>query len=603
MLSDRLTKVTSLICYSLLTMSLIIAHNAPTIGYESSIYESTPLIVWFILLLSTVHGVFIVFSQIYSGQLEKGLWKIGFLNVYLCYITFISLFIIRGYYLWCMGGDPASHIGFTNHTILTSNIPKNLFYPILHIYLSQIYFVSNINILLLSKLLPLFFGVLYVPFMYLLSKIIFSDQGQRILSTLASTTLINGWYLNLTPNGLSNLYFPLLLFIFLKVTFTKDTRWELLGLIMVFFYPIFHPVPTLAYIIFICTLFIPNYLSNKKNNCKITENKSDHFLRFKLTLLLLLFIWSITWISSFYIWGLTIQNLHTLINEGGPTQISILIESMNYATGYGYNIIQQALKMLSGSFVYTLIAIVSFPIIWKGRDKFNNLFSLFGPFLFLYLFIIIFHFLNLMSFSPLRLITYTTTISTLFIGYFLDYLINIIKTKCKKIYILSFIGLIFLLLIVWINAVLTLYPSPYTLSPSYQTTHSEVEGIAWLFENRDLNTDITGINIAQFRFGDLLLTFEQARIQRLYWAIPDGLKVPYHFGYDNKSLLSNHYNQSLYMGIDEVDKLIYEDVFPEIAKIRWVPSDFEKLNWDSSLYKIYSSKKFEVFYINNSEKK
>lgn len=51
------------------------------------------------------------------------------------------------------------------------------------------------------------------------------------------------------------------------------------------------------------------------------------------------------------------------------------------------------------------------------------------------------------------------------------------------------------------------------------------------------------------------------------------------------------------MGIDEEDKLMYKDIFPEMAEFRWVAKDFENLNCDVSIYKIYSGKKVEFFYI------
>ncbi|WP_243684980.1 hypothetical protein [Methanosarcina barkeri] len=584
----------------MLPVALLIAHNTPATGYESSIYRSTPLIVWFILLLSTVCGVFIVLSQICDVKLGKYLWKIGLLIIYLCYITFISLFIIRGYYLWCMSGDPASHIGWIKQIILTSHVSKDIIYPILHIFSTQIYCISNINILLISKLLPLFFGILYVPFMYILSKIIFRDKREIILSTLASTTLVNSWYLNFTPNACANLYFPLVMFIILKVISVNDVRWEILVVIMAFMYPILHPVPILTCFVLISTLFLPGYIYAKKNT-RSTAIKSRYSLRLKITLLFLLFVWSITWISSFYVWESTIRNINMLVSEGGPLKVTELASNINYAKGYGYNVTEQVLKKMGGSLLYVLVAIVSFPIVWKNKNKeYNNLFSLFGPLFIICFLILIIYFSNL-PFDPLRMVTYTTTISTMFIGYLLYYFIKKIKTENKKTYIYGLIGLVFLLFIVWINTILTLYPSPYILGSNFQTTQSEVHGMNWLFENRNLDIEITGINFEPIRFGDLLLTSKQKKLQKLYWYIPRYLRIPYHFGYDNKSTLSNHYNQSLYMTINEKDKLIYKDVFPEMAEIRWIPSDFEKLNFDVSLDKIYSSKGVEVFYINGKK--
>lgn len=591
-----------IICLNLLTISLIIAHSDPSTGYESSIYDSTTNILWISLIFSILCGTLIVLFYAYNENLKQGLWKIGLFIIYLCYIIVLSLFIIRGYFMWCMSGDPASHLGNVNQIISTGYVPTHLFYPILHVYTSQLFLVLNIDIITLHKILPLIFGVLYPPFFYTLSKAVFSEKNQIILSTIASNTFINGWYLNLTPNGLSNLYFPLLLSISLNAVYRKKVSWEMLIVIMVFFYPVFHPVPTLVLIIIFSTLFLSNYIYNKRNIFYVNVNEKIILSRFKITLIFLLLVWSITWISSFYVWDSTIKNIYILMNEGGPSNVFGLVEDINYAKGYGYNVFEQALKIIGGPLVYMIISIISFPFIYKSKKTLNNkynldnLFSLYGPILFISLFIIILYFLN-MEFDPLRVVTYVTVISTLFVGYFFNHLITTLKNKHNTNVILPFVGFIFILLLVWINGILTLYPSPYTWETNSQTTMSEIDGMNWLLENKNIDLDITGITVTPYRFGRLLLTPEQNRLQKFYWSQPDYLRVPYHFGYDNNTEISIYYHKSLYLGINEKDKLIYSDLFPEMAEIRWVPEDFEELNWDRSTKKIYSSKKFEIFYI------
>ncbi len=594
-----LVNILCIICILCAVVAIITSNLSTDVGYESSIYTSIPVLLWISVFLLIIVGLVTIMDQIFNDKIyQSNLWFVGLFLIFLSYTICQSLYIVRGYYFWCME-DPASHVGYVNNILLTGHVPSELFYPILHIYTSQISLLLNTDVITLHKVLPLIFGMLYIPFIYILSKMIFSEKSQIILSTIAGSTFINGWYLNFTPNGLSNLFFPLLLFLFLKVTSTKDIRWEILIVIMAFFYPIFHPVPAFIFIIFLSVQFLPTYTFNKLNNLTAPITKKEPFLRFKMTLIILILVWSITWISSFYIWEATIWNTNKLINEGGPTKISELADSISYAQGYGYNVVEQVLKVMGGPLVYVIISIVSFPIIWKERnnEKLNNLFSFYGPLLFIWLFITIFYFSNL-SFSPLRIVTYSTIISTLFVGYFLNYLIKKIKFEHKKIFVYFFLGSIFLLSLVWINAILTLYPSPYDRGINYQTPLSEIEGMDWLFGNKNLNLEITGITIAPFRFGDFILTPEQSKLQKLHkWALPDYLKVPYHFGYDNNSSLSSYYNQSLYMGIDEKDKLIYKDLFPEVANIRWTSSDFEKLNGDVSIKKIYSNKKFEIFYI------
>lgn len=593
--------IVAIVCLILLTISLILVHDQPAIGYESSIYDSTNILLWISLIFSISYGLSIILLGMFDETLEIDLWKIGLFIVYLCHTICISLFIIRGYFMWCMNGDPASHLGYINQTLLTGHVPSYLFYPILHIYASQVFLVSDINMIMLHKILPLIFGILYLLFFYILSKTVFSKKNQILLSAIAGSTFINGWYLNFTPNGLSNLYFPFLLYIILNTMYNRKVNWELLTLIMIFLYPIFHPVPTFVLILILSTLFLSNYVYNRKSFSNKTVYEKNSFSRFNVTLIILLFVWGITWISSFYVWESTIINIHTLMNEGGPTKISGLVENINYAKGYGYNVTEQVLKKIGGSLVYAIITVLSFPIIYKNRDKekLNKLFSLYGPFWFISIFMLVLYFLNL-NFGPLRVITYITIISTLFVGYILNYLIMKLRVEYTKNLALCFIGLIFMLLVIWVNGILTLYPSPYILETNHQTTMSEVEGMDWLFENKNIDLEITGFTISPYRSSKFLLT--PGHKHKVYFSPPDYLRVPYHFGYDNNSKLSVHYNKSLYLGIDERDKRVFEDVFPEIAEIRRTPEDFEKLNWDFSIKKIYSSKKFEVFYIDCSGK-
>jgi len=512
--------------------------------------------------------------------------------------------------MWCADGDPATHIGYINQIILSGHLPAQLYYPTFHIYVSQIFLLSNIDIITLHKILPFIFGILYIPFINLLSKFVFSEKSEVLLSTIAGTTLVNGWYLNFIPNGLANLFFPLVFFIFLKLISSKSIRWELLILIIAFFYPLFHPVPVLALLIIIIISSLPNFAFFEMFNNKIAETKKNWLLGSKITLFTILLVWGITWLSSFYIWDRFITNIYTLITEGGPTHISSLTHEINYAQGFGYNVTEQILKTMGGPIIYSLITIMCFFIFIKGKDnermednkRMHNFFILNSSFLFIWLFMIILYFTNSI-FAPLRMITYSSMISTLFVGYLLNYLIskikkNNLKIEHKRFFTFSFIVLALLLFLVWINGILTLYPSPYILETSYQTTLSEVDGMNWLFGAKNPNLEIIGMSLVPFRYAEFLLTPEQKQLQKLhYWEKPDDLTIPFHFGYDNDTVLSDYYNQNIYMGIDEKDKKIYADVFPKMAKIRWLPSDFEKLNKDISLEKIYSNKQFEIYYI------
>ena len=593
-------KTVAVICFILITIALVVARNSPATGYEASIYSSTPAILWVSLILSIVCGITIIVHQIYNREYEKhNLWMIGLLLVFLSYIICLSLHIIRGYYMWCMAGDPATHIGTIKQIISDGHIPRILFYPIAHIYTTELSQILSIDLISLHKLIPLFFGLLYIPFMYLFAKSILPGKGYVILATVASCTLVHGWYLNLTPNHLSNLLFPMLLFILVKVFTTRKIQWEILILIMVFLYPPFHPVPTFALMITLIALHLPKRafaLINKGTS----QINNEGIGRFNATLLMILLVWGISWISSFYVWDLTIRNIHTLMVEGGPSHLQKLTELITYAEGYGYSVIEQIFKVMWGSFVYIILTLICLPILWKEtrtNKETNNLFPLYGPLLILGLFSVMLYFLNV-GFGPLRILVYIVMICTIFTGFILYRIIEKIRENNKaSFHKFALVLLITLIVSVSISGMLKLYPSPYILSISWQTTQTEVEGMNWLFHNKDLNIKISGISIAQHRFADLLLTPEEKREQKIPRRLPEELRVPFHFGYDNHSSLSASYEKDVYLGLTQRDESIYIDVFPEIAELRWYPSDFEKLEHDRGVDKLYSNGGFDVWYV------
>jgi hypothetical protein len=83
---QRFQKVTLIFLFFLLSVALIITWNTPATGYESSIYRSTPLILWVSLIASVIVGITLVVVSIAKNELEQNsLWKIGFLLVFLSY--------------------------------------------------------------------------------------------------------------------------------------------------------------------------------------------------------------------------------------------------------------------------------------------------------------------------------------------------------------------------------------------------------------------------------------------------------------------------------------------------------------------------------------
>jgi len=600
-----------ILLFSFLTVALLITWNSPATNYEASIYQSSPLVLWISIISSVILGIiFIVLSLSKSTLSQNNIWKIWLFLIFLCYTICLGLFIIRGYYMWCIVGDPAEHIGWIGEILTKGYTPQSIHYPITHIYLSQISLLSNLNLVYLHKIVPLIFGLLCVVFIYIFSRYITSNRIAPVLAVIISCSFLFGWYLNLTPNALSNMLFPLALLLIYKNLKENDIRWAILLLIVILLYPVFHTIPAIFLGMIFLTFWIPQKVSGLWNTMQIkhklirNEWKMNNF-RLAIPFLVLV-IWFIFWISMFSMWGYTVRSIYDTISaEGGPSKIENLVDQISYASGYGYNVYEIILKQLGGPFIVFILALLAFPLLWKKyfkEQKEGSLLSLYGPLGVLCGFIPVLYFFNL-AFGPLRLLFYVTMIGVVISAYFLSYIL--IKSQNNKNQFTSWsVKLIVIVLLsgLFIGGMLNLYTSPYNLTTSYQTTKSEVMGMKFFFENRDTNIPLTGISIAPGRFAAMLLTPNERSIQRLPMYL-EGHRVPWHFGYDTYTSVVSLFDRETNLILTQRDKVIYTDYFPEMAEYRFKNEDFIGLTNDEGINMLYSNGGFDLWSISGTRQK
>ena len=602
---QRFQKVVLIFLFLLLSVALIITWNTPATGYESSIYRSTPLILWVSLIASVIVGIALVVVAIAKNELDRSsLWKIGFLLIFLSYAVCLALFIIRGYYMWCMTGDPAHHIGWIKEILGMGHTPTSVIYPATHIYLSEIIFITDLDLVFLHKIVPLVFGLLCILFMYVFARALFSKPAEALLAGIISCSLAFGYYLNLTPNGLANLFLPLALFLVVKYLQHKAWPWAVALSAVVLLYPVFHPVPTVFLGMVFLTLWIPPILPevikalHEKKIGDFNFNRLD--LRSMLPFLVLLLIWFIFWISLFSMWDWTVKSMYrTICLEQEPSAMLDLVNQISYAQGYGYNVIEQVIRRLWAPIILFVLSVISLPLLWgnfsQGRHD-ERLFAFYGPLGVVALVMPALYLFNL-AFGPLRLMFYISMLGTIFAAYFFAYLLTgerkgsgLQRSSLKTTFVILVIASLFL------GGVLNLYPSPYNLTQSYQTTQSEVAGMAYIYEYRDTDIPLSGITIAPGRFAHALLTPEERAIQNLPMYLEDQDRIaPWHFGYDRYASISSVYNEETDLAITQRDKLIYVDYFPDMAQYRFTDQDFEQLAGDPGINFLYSNGGFGLW--------
>ena len=582
---NKLIKVTATIAFILIALAALIIKNTENTGYETSIYKAIPILAWIFLFFGIICGICIVVYNVYTKEHEKNnRWVLGLLLILLSDVILLSLPILRGYAFWGRG-DPLTHINTVLNIISSSHTEVQLFYPIAPIYVTECYYIFGISVELLFKYIPLLFGILFVVYMYLFAKSVLPKKGQVILATIVSTAFLHGFYIYFTPNVLSNLMLPLVFFVFFKSYEPAShlkIEFRTLLMIMIFLYGAFHPVPAIALLI----LFMCIELFNKVSIDKHLTISSLKISRLNATLTLILFAWIFTWISSFYVWESTIRNIRILMTEGGPTAFSRLEGQMAYASGYGYSPLVIFFKYYNGVIVYSVLALIAFFIIMKEQRKNKNLkttYSLYST-LFIYILITAVFFATNLPFGPLRMMIYMIILCAVSVGFLLDRIIE--KTRYstgKRTFTpaLANVFVISILVFSSISGISTLYPSPYVLKPNDQFSCSELKGQGWFLDSRAIRTPVGALS-----FGEPL------RRQGIWSEVP-----PYHFNYNNHTMLGESYAKSSYLTLNKLDRLLYTEVLPKIAELRWYPKDFEKLEYDTSVEKIYTSGGCDIWFI------
>jgi hypothetical protein len=564
----------------------------PAEKYEASIFLATPSIYWVSLVFSLFIGFFIVIKFTFLD--EKKIYKnSALLLLFIAFVSFLSIWIIRGYYLWGWG-DPLTHLGKIKDVLLSGYIEKGNIYPITHIFLTQICSILNIDPIIPHKYIPLWFSILYLIFMYLFVKETLISKREVIFALLVAIIPMGGFFLNLTPNGLANLTLPLVFFLVLKYKDNRRYEWSLLLIFLCFYFTLFHLLVSLVLLLIIFSLSYPVLKSVESLMRKYFKINLTFGKIFSVGIAIILFIWIFTWASSFYVWEHTIKNLYMLLTEGASTKLSNLVSDAIYAHSYGYSVIEQFLKVYGGLCVYLLLTAIGFIILWKKIKKnevslkHQNLLILTIPLIFIIAFMVLLYFTNIVYFSPRRLEIYIIMFSIPIIGYVLYEYINNRQSLIRTL------SVSLLLVFLFIIAGMKTYPSPYVLDVNYQITKAEYIGMSSLFPYINNKIPITSLAVNVRRYKEVVLT-KHERAKVVGWK--DNLTIPFHFGYNENNYLGNYYTEDVYMVLNDYGRIIYKEIYPEIAELRFTDDDFAQIEKDNTITKFYANGGFDSYCI------
>lgn len=632
-MDNKIIKLVTIICLGITLVALIVARNSAAVEYEASIYTATPLFVWFSLLLNLICGISIITHQLSTYNYKRSnIWLLGLVLILFSYILFQALWIIRGYTLYNIG-DPAFHLGMIKEVLISGYVDKRSIYPLLYILSVEISTVSGFSIITIHKTLSLIFSLFFVLFIYVFAKTILGKKGQIIIATIAGMAFVLPLtYLNFTPNYLGNFIFPVVLYILIKCYENDLYQWKILLITFIFFLPLLHPVLALALVIIMIAPWISKkslsvllnlYVAikmkiNPKSDVSIRSKPIESVKRIKIigvymSAILLLFVWTITWVSSFFQWNVFVLNTYKIITEGSTNELDLVKDAINYGASLGYNPFVHFFKLYGDLILFLFLSIIGLFLLIRStslsKKQLRGFFYLYSSMLIVCMLTGLFFLLNL-GFGNDRLFVYLILLSIPIVGYvlhqFLQKAINnpnkIINRKTGSIL------LVILLMGMFIEGGSTIYASSYTHIANWQITKTELDGMDWFFneKNRDIGTST--FSVVPGRFANILLSSQEHESRndipsRFSTGITSKyLQVKYHFGYDNNTYLGQQYIDNFYMVLNKKDREVYQEVLPEMAKIRFLPQDFVKLENDTTVNTIYSNGGLDVYFVNYRQK-
>ena len=244
-------KILSILSSTFLGLAIyVIIITPPASGYELSIYDSYPLYFWFFIIGSIACGICILVLQAFSQQ-ESNWWLIGFYEILLTNLCILLLPIFRGYAIYGRG-DPLHHIGNIRDILSTGHLWSENFYPVIHILAAGIVHITSLDMLLVVKMLPPLFTILYIVSIYLLATSLTKSRRHTLLITaFGSILLYRIETVVLTPTYQSFFLLPFVLFLYNKAQMQsmKSISYTVLYILVLFFVLFFHPVIVMALIL------------------------------------------------------------------------------------------------------------------------------------------------------------------------------------------------------------------------------------------------------------------------------------------------------------------------------------------------------------------
>lgn len=592
---DNLFKIVLIFSFFLLLVALgIIVHTGPVRAYEFSIYDAYPWYFWVLILSAIFCGQLIILGSAITPS-RNNYWIFGLCVLLVANSIILFMPLIREYYLES-DGDILSHIGFMKDLLHTASIGGN-HYPIDHILVGVIaHLFSGLSFPYLTLIIPPFFSFFFILSLYFVGKMIFSNRFVQLMLVIISSVLMFGQHAVLfMPNAQAFFLVPLILYAALKIYYETDNKkYYILLFLLSFFIVFYHPLVTVLVILILCLMQVTLYVLEKYENRNL---KSVNYIYTIFFIVIVFTMWS-TYLSLVTSTVALPIAERLLGNETGQSELQSNIAVVSLVKLDPIYFFNMVFNMYGNFIIMVIFSLLSILFILKSIKEQKTKPDLYigipvvGFIIFFILAIFMFAINGAFNFE--RIIHFSWLFSFLLVptGIYLflydnpDRMLTIKGIIKLSIIISFFFGLTYF-------SIFNLFPSPIIKQANTAVIDSEYKGMSTFFAYRNQTLPLLEYVVPSFRYHESIYGRAAEKINILYY--DPNSTPPDHFGYQNVTLSHNFYNTSQYLLLDARGRGFYSRVYPEYEeKWRFLPADFERLNFDSAVQNIYDNGNLEV---------
>lgn len=594
MKDDSIIKTFVIFIFITIVSNLVILMRTPlSNGYEISIYSVYPWYFWLSLVIGQIISICII---VLSIEHYTKYWKYGLVAIFINYAIILFLPTIRGYFLFATPGyDVFFHLSEMNYIYDTGHLSEKLIYPITHLFIISLDLFSGRPQIIHFNFVAALFSYIYILFFYVFGRETLKDHmGSMFTLAFAIPLMFSFLHHAFIPFFFALCFFPLLLYCIYKRNSLKHRfNFTFLTLVLSLLIVFFHPLISIMFIIALVGFYLFNLFTYR-----YFESPKQYFNT--ITLLGLTGVSLLAWYLNYQSVLNTVKNVVDAIFETGQSTIVDYqlnaVESSNVDLSTLIELFIRAYGTIS---IYLVVAfcglIITIIKISNGRVKQYEM--MYGvQFVISVLFAVLIFFVTSVVFEPIRAASFTIVIATAFCAMVLYNIYKNISSNTWRKLLLACIILI--ICSVNIIGIFNIYEGPWRGLPSSHMPHMNAYGLDWYIGHNNNSIPL----ISNFNSIKKYERYYYSKIPGKGWSesiIIDNF-IPSHFGYETNNTLSKSFNNNKrYMATFELIKqLQFAVIESEREKYpQYTEDDYNMLNDDPTVHKIYTNREFQVWVI------